>query len=247
MKRIALAALAGATLSIGAAQVASAADIPAPVYKAPPAAAVAFNWSGFYIGANAGYGWGRNCWGVIPGGDDGCFNSSGPVAGGQVGFNWQTGNLVLGVEGSGDWANIKGQGQSTLFVNDFNNTKMTALYTATARAGWAWDRTLLYVKGGAAWAREKQFGSCTGVPGCVPLNFVYASATETRLGWTVGAGVEYGITRNISAAVEYDYMNFGDRDVTLVITPGAGCAPCTWNIKQDLHLVTGRINYRFGS
>ncbi len=243
--------LIAAAAGIAAAQSAFAADIPAAMpTKAPPVAVVAYNWSGFYIGANGGYGWSRNRWAWTGAGAgfDGSFTGSGGLAGGQVGFNWQTGNWVFGVEGSGDWASIKGSGQSVLFGQDINNTKITSLYTVTGRAGYAWDRTLLYVKGGGAWARERHFGSCNGLFAfCVPAGFVYATASETRSGWTVGAGVEYGLTPNLSVAAEYDYVDFGSRDVTLVATPTGGCgAPCTWNIKQQLHLVTARLNWRFG-
>ena len=90
-----------------------AADLPQRTYapvKAPMMAAV-YDWTGFYIGANGGYGTSRNCWGVVPAGGvvipDGCHSQSGGVIGGQAGYRWQAGQFVFGLEGQGDWANMR--------------------------------------------------------------------------------------------------------------------------------------------
>ena len=90
-----------------------AADLPARTYKAPPVVvAPIYDWTGFYIGANGGWGSSRNCWGIVPVGGvtiaDGCVSRSGGVVGGQIGYRWQTGQFVFGVEGQGDWANLSG-------------------------------------------------------------------------------------------------------------------------------------------
>ena len=91
---------------------ASAADLAArPYTKAPPMIAAIYDWSGFYVGANGGWGSSRNCWDFLPvaGGvtPEGCHDATGGVAGGQIGYRWQSANWVFGVEAQGDWANLR--------------------------------------------------------------------------------------------------------------------------------------------
>jgi outer membrane immunogenic protein len=226
-------------LALATAGAASAADLPvrgAPPPRAPVFTPAGSNWTGFYIGANGGGAWSHKCW-AFAGVSEGCHNATGGAAGGQIGFNWQTGPLVLGVEFAGDWTSLKGENASLVFTapQNTNRTKVDGILAATGRLGYAFDAALLYVKGGGAWVSDKydSRNTATGIS--------TATASETRTGWTVGGGFEYGFTPNWSFAVEYDHYDFGTKGVSFV-GPGAGIE----RIGQRVDLVTGRINYRFG-
>jgi outer membrane immunogenic protein len=238
MKKFLLATAAVTTL--GMATSASAADLAArPYTKAPPMIAAVYDWTGFYIGANGGYGTTRNCWDFrgVGGGlaSEGCHDADGGVAGGQIGFNWQSSAWVFGLEAQGDWADLRGSNVSTLFPGATNRSRVDSFGLFTGRIGYAWNATMLYVKGGAAVTHDKYDYRATGAP--TP----FATAGETRWGGTAGVGLEYGFTPNWSFAVEYDHLFMGARDV-------AFSAPSTAvdRIRQDVDLVTARINYRWG-
>jgi outer membrane immunogenic protein len=241
--RIGFAALLIAAASIGTAHSAMAADMPAkaPVYKAP-AEVVAYRWSGFYVGANVGAATQRNCWTFTnppPVTPEGCHGNIALVAGGQIGANWQTGNIVLGLEASGNWANLKDSNDSIGFAGFTNQTRTDAIGLFTGRVGVAWNNVLAYVKGGAAVTHNEYNSFFTLLP------TTFQAETDTRWGWTVGAGFEYGFAPNWSAGVEYDYIQTGSQDV--VFPPGAifGLVPGTEQISQRIHMATLRVNYRF--
>ena len=134
MKKIAFATVAVSMLLTGAA---SAADLGARPYysKAPAPILAAYNWSGFYIGVNGGGGWADKCWDiynnvgavVAPAFREGCHTASGGTIGGQVGYRWQAGNWVFGLEGQGNWADFTGSNLSLAFGNVTNRTKVDAL------------------------------------------------------------------------------------------------------------------------
>jgi outer membrane immunogenic protein len=228
-----LAGLAGALLS----STAMAADIARPIYKAPPAGAlpVTYDWTGFYVGGHVGYGWAKKDW------QDsfGLFNLStdpnGFLGGGQVGFNYQIGQFVLGAEGDFSWTGING-GRTVLGIvpppgGTFNaNVNWTS--TLTGRAGLAFDRWLVYGKGGVAWANDKFSTNVYTFPGTVDF-------TDTRVGWTAGAGVEYAFAPSWSAKLEYNFMDFGDKAVSFA--PGRST-----DIDQQIHAVKLGVNYKFG-
>lgn len=235
-----------ALIALGAAPV-MAADLAArPYTKAAPMIAAAYDWSGFYIGANGGWGTSRKCWdyaGTAGGlravnADDGCHDASGATAGGQIGYNWQVGTWVFGLEAQGNWADFKGSNVA-LFSNgaNTNQTKIDAFGLFTARVGYAFNNALLYVKGGAAVTSDKYsyYNTATGID--------IATASETRWGAAVGGGFEYGFTPNWSFAVEYDHLFMDSKDVTFspVVT-----RQNVDRIKQDADIVTARINYRWG-
>ena len=138
MRRTVVGLLAG-VLSLGVVQMASAADMPtkAPAYQAP----AAYNWTGFYVGINGGGGWGRSNWDGIP---TGSFNTSGGLIGGTLGYNWQTGPWVLGLEGDIDWANINGNSSAAGCVPNCN-TKTDWLGTIRGRVGYAFDLSLIHI------------------------------------------------------------------------------------------------------
>jgi outer membrane immunogenic protein len=236
-----LIALGLGAFSLVAAGAASAADLPAraPAMKAPVYAAPGYNWTGFYVGINGGGAWSHSCWDFVPVAGvalrEGCSNGNGGLAGGQIGFNWQSGPLVLGVELSGDWTSLTGNNNSLVFVapQNVNRTKVDAIAAATGRVGYAMDVALLYVKGGGAWADSKYTATAAGV--------VTATGSATRTGWTVGGGIEYGFAPNWSVAVEYDHYDFG-RDSITFTGPGAGVD----RVGQTVDAVTARVNWRFG-
>src|SRR6202011_2401585 len=125
MKKVLL--VSASLIALGAAVPAMAADLAArPYTKAPPMIASIYDWSGFYVGANGGWGRSHNCWDfVTPAGAfvaaEGCHDATGGVAGGQIGYRWQAGTWVFGLEGQGDWADLRGSNVSLAFPR-FTNT-----------------------------------------------------------------------------------------------------------------------------
>jgi outer membrane immunogenic protein len=211
---------------------ASAADIiRQPAYKAPPAGVlpVAYDWTGFYIGGHVGYGWAEKNWTDSFGLFGISHDADGFLGGGQIGFNYQIGQFVLGVEGDFSWADINGG--TTALGADFN-TNVDWTSTLTGRFGVAFDRWLVYGKAGVAWARDVYSTNFYTFPGTV-------SVSDTRFGWTVGAGVEYAFAPQWSAKLEYNYMDFGNEAVSFA--PGFAT-----DIDQQVHAFKFGINYKFG-
>jgi outer membrane immunogenic protein len=239
--------IAAGFVALGIAAPAVAADLPARTYtKAPPYVAAAYDWSGFYIGANAGYGWSRDCrFNVTAAINIGCYDATGGVVGGQLGYRWQTGAWVFGLEAQGDWADLKG---STQNLNPAApqalgriGSRMDAFGLFTGQVGYTFDNTLLYVKGGAA-VTDRRFDFINSVNGLVTASTGFAS----HWGGTVGTGVEYGFAPNWSAAVEYDHIFEGKKGVTFT-TPAGVVVPSVRTSGGDTDLIAARINYKFGS
>jgi outer membrane immunogenic protein len=204
-------------------------------------ASPAYDWSGFYVGVNGGYATSDKCWySINAAANEGCHSPDGGLVGGQIGYNWQFGGFVVGVEGTGDWANLKAGRPSLLAPGVALNSNITGLYTATARVGGAWNNLLFYVKGGAAWASDKYNETI------IATNTLATVASETRSGYIVGVGGEYGITPNLSAALEYDYAGMGTKTLAFVAAPGTAFGGFNENIGQNIQMVTARLNYRFG-
>jgi outer membrane immunogenic protein len=212
----------------------------------------------------------------------GSHTSTGPLGGLQAGYNYQIGYVLLGVEGEFSWSNFKGDhendtssaGAVATFVTatqaDHFFTNVKNLGSVAARLGLVsgpQDRTLLYLKGGAAYANDDYSLLATGSGfGCV---FTPAAACDafnssqtlgasaTRWGYMAGIGLEYGLFDNWTAKVEYDYLGLGTRPVSLagmqcsthnVAVVTTSCAPLirSFNVGQDVQLVKFGINYRFG-
>ena len=234
-------------VALGLAAPASAADLAArPYTKAPPPMIAAmYDWSGFYIGLNGGWGSSRKCWdqntvlGGVFAGNEGCHDATGAVAGGQIGYRWQASSWVFGLEAQGDWANLRGSNTS-LFTPAFTNrSRIDAFGLFTGQVGYAWNNVLLYVKGGAAVTADRfDIRTTAG-------NVLAATSTgDNRWGGTVGAGLEYSFAPNWSAAVEYDHLFMGTQ--TRTFTTPAAVFFSTDRIRQDVDLVTVRVNYRWG-
>ena len=243
----------GAIGLIAMATSASAADLAArPYTKAPPMVAV-YDWSGFYLGANGGWGSSRKCWDltnfvvggpVVPNLAEGCHDATGGTVGGQIGYRWQAASWVFGLEAQGNWADFKGS-NAVLFAPGFtNDTRVDAFGLFTGQVGYAANNVLFYVKGGAAVTSDRYRALATGT-GVILANNV----DDTRWGGVVGVGLEYGFAPNWSAGIEYNHMFMQDKTYNFVsngtILP-AGTLIAQNRIRQDVDLVTARINYKFG-
>jgi outer membrane immunogenic protein len=234
-------------LSVGAFQSVSAADIPAPVYKAPPAAVDVRNWTGCYIGINGGYGWAHKEF-VGDAGGLGSHTADGGVAGGQVGCDYQTGPWVFGIRGMFDWADMTGSHIDPTSTADFN-TRVSSFGTAVVRVGYTYSpNTLVYALGGFARVRDRfLFTSIAGSE----IGF----ANTTRTGFDVGIGLEHMFAPGWSAFVEYDFMGFGSLTpvefqaapppFTVALVPVGGSTPVV--PKQNMSVVLVGVNYRFGT
>jgi outer membrane immunogenic protein len=225
-----------------------AADLPARTYtKAPAMVAPIYNWAGFYIGLNGGGASSHNCWdlanvggiAVTPRVSEGCHDATGGLVGGQIGYRWQASNWVFGLEAQGDWADLKGSSTSTpaALAPVVNETKIDAIGLFTGQIGYTWNNVLGYVKGGAAVTHDKYTGTLA------PFG-VLDSASETRWGGAIGAGIEVGFAPGWSVAFEYDHLFMGKRDITFPAT--ALVLSRVDGIKQDVDMGTVRINYTFG-
>ncbi|MBV8837065.1 MAG: porin family protein [Alphaproteobacteria bacterium] len=239
MKKFVVAAVGLLALSVSSA---SAADLgPRMVTKAPPMYPVVYNWTGFYVGLNGGGGWARKAWDLqsattlafLP---ESSHTLSGGVVGGQIGYRWQLSpSWVVGLEAQGDWARLTGSGVSAI-PGLVDNSQVNAFGLFTGQVGYAFNNWLLYTKGGAAVVGDKYWHNNLA-------GFTVDTTTETRWGGVVGAGIEYGFLPNWSVALEYDHLFMGTR--TLGFTNVNGAIGNTDRIKQDVDLLTARVNYRF--
>ena len=243
-KKLVAAAILVASTSVG-----SAADL---AVKAPYAPAPIWNWTGFYIGGHVGAGWGTTeatatsiAGTPIPGGIAIAQNSrSGFLGGGQIGYNFQSGWAVFGVEG--DIAGLDVKGTTPCLTTVLSCTaKSNWLGTVSGRLGGVVaDRTLVYVKGGAAWLHTDHTFS---VPAGFGPTAFSVSSDSTAVGWLVGFGAEYAFDHNWSAFIEYDYMDFDKKNIAFDLTPLVGM-PATANVDIKNKLSTAKIglNYKFG-
>jgi outer membrane immunogenic protein len=152
---------------------------------------------------------------------------------------------VFGVEAQGDWADLKGSSASATAIIPFNNqTKIDAIGLFTGQVGYAWSNILLYVKGGAAVTHNRYSNVFTVNTAFGPAGTVFNTASDTRWGGTVGAGVEVGFAQNWSVAVEYDHLFMGTPNI--VFPASAIAVSRADNIRQDVDMATVRVNYRWG-
>jgi len=222
MKRICV-ALIGLAMLTGTA---AAADLsrPAPQPYYPPAQAFvpAYNWTGFYIGLNGGGGLGGSKWDSTN-----SFDVNGGMIGATAGYNYQWGHAVVGVEGDIDWADIDGSTNTGCALGC--KTSNTWLSTVRGRLGYAADRFLPYVTGGAAFGDVR-----ASTPG-------FGVDTSTRTGWTLGGGLEAALAANWTAKVEYLYVDLGSFNCGL--NCGAGMA--VDNVTFHSNVLRAGVNYRF--
>jgi outer membrane immunogenic protein len=224
---------------------AHAADLPVPAAPAPVSyyRPALYDWSGIYLGGNVGAAFMRDnatqvgtaplntIYGSIP------VNPVGALGGGQIGANYEFAPWVVGIEGM--WSGAVSMSSTTMVssagtaINESMQDNLFWLASATGRIGYAHDDLLFYAKGGGALESVKYLQT-VGAGGAAGIQ---QSFTDTRSGYTVGAGIEYGLTENFSAKIEYDFYDFGSKTYNFVQTP--------LSISSQVHQVLAGINYRF--
>jgi outer membrane immunogenic protein len=220
-----------------ASSAASAADLSMP-FKAPPAPAAAFSWTGCYLGGQVGIGSETDGFTSLGGGiglgSGNAANGYGAVAGGQIGCNYQTGMLVVGIEGDGLWSGINNKDAlSSAAITEELATKDKWEADVTGRVGVAFDRLLVYGKGGIAWGG---FGfSGTGTSAAI-------SGAATLPGALFGVGVEYAFAPKWSAKIEYNYIAYAQQTVTFTGTGLGGLN--AFSVGADEQLVKVGLNYK---
>ena len=246
MKRV-LRSIAVATALVATCVAAQAADLPMPpaAYQPPPVVIPVYNWTGFYIGVNGGYGWGnQDAFNLLTNRfDQFSVPFSGGMFGGTFGGQIQSGHVVMGIEADIDWARITGSATviptiggalpggclGTVGCLTSLNTKISDISTGRLRLGYAMDNWLLYATAGLALLGANTNVSTVGGVACTTaLLTAICSGTDHRLGATAGAGIEYGITPAISAKFEYLYITAVSLEVS------------------HLNEVRAGVNYRFG-
>jgi outer membrane immunogenic protein len=225
---------AGAVVSVCCARAADLPPAPAPMAPAAPVAYAPqiYNWSGIYVGAHVGGGYSSSSW-SDPFGAANNDNSNdwGFLGGAQVGANAQFNRLVLGLEGDFSWTNLKNSGTDSM--GEALNTNVQWTSTVTGRIGAAFNRLLVYGKGGLALAQDQS--SLT--------DFAGNTATDSflRTGWTVGAGLEYALDDNWSAKIEYDYLGFGSQAMNFTTPVESVSSNASLNVQE----IKAGLNFRF--
>lgn len=268
MRKLIAAALIGAGLGLATAGAGVAADMP---LKARPAAAPGYNWTGWYVGGNLGYGWGRDTgalWdgvsdpdglgfpqsfgiggNVLPG-----VKPSGIIGGAQVGYNWQVSrSWVVGAVADLQASDMHATANNTVTPGIFattiqsNNARIDWFGTVRGRAGYASDNWLFYATGGLAYGGVKSDLGFRCV-NCVPPGIWAGSTSATNVGWAAGVGVEVGLTRNWTVGMEYLHFDLGTVSATAVlVNNAAGFGRVTFTAGSAFagDIVRGSVNYRF--
>lgn len=227
-----------------------------PVAAAPASTAAPMNWTGFYLGGNMGGGWSFGNWsdpfGSAPSGVGGTniagfgdtTQATGPLGGGQIGANWQTGPWVFGAQADAAVTNMRGENTCFSGIGGINcQHAVNFLGTITGRVGYAWDRSLAYVKGGGAWTDTTYnlLGNTADKRTILALGTGSTSLTEW--GWTLGGGLEYALTDHWTAFAEYDYIGIGS--VTVPFPTVARINSQSINVKQSVDFFKLGVNYKF--
>jgi outer membrane immunogenic protein len=267
MKKI----LLGAAIAMLGIAPALAADMAVKALPAP-APVMVYNWTGCYIGAHVGYGWGRNTndfgravasgpteEGIFAPGEFGPFNhtTNGGVAGGQAGCNYQAANnFVIGIEGEAFWSGMKGSftAQEEFAPGDpgqFTRFESRNLWDAdlAARFGYAWGRALLYGKagvalGGFSYTETHDDFPTTHACFAAPGGVCSVGVSKTQAGLLLGVGLEYGFTNNWTGKIEYNYIDYGTFNLPY---PSVGATIQSFAVHETKQIVKVGVNYRFNS
>lgn len=249
---LAVTAIAGMALAVAAPAGAADMPVPAPAYTPPPAYVppALYNWTGFYLGGNVGADLlsdsvtqaGAGAF-VVPSSTS--VGPAGFLGGGQLGFNYQLGPAVAGVEAALDGTTLSGNGSAPLVGGAVGSATMRStsaprwIGAVTGRIGYAANDLLFYVKGGGAWMDVTYTQDVLTATGAT-LNTQHIE--DTRSGFTAGVGIEYGLIENVSARLEYDFYSFGTKTYNF----NAALNQTPVSIRSNLNTFLFGLNYRFG-
>jgi outer membrane immunogenic protein len=234
MKKFLLASAALLTMVASA----SAADL---YTKAPAHVAPIYNWTGFYVGVNAGYAGGDTSYGLdaaaLGGLGVGKLKSNGFIGGAQIGYNWQAGQFLYGLEADIQGADVDSNVSLGVGAPGGGSlgTKLDYFGTVRGRIGLSpWERTVVYATGGLAYGQTS-------------TSFFLPLGEKTKLGWTVGAGFEYMLAQNWSFKTEYLYVDLGKDNLDLSALAGGLPFPAGVSVSEQtrMHVVRAGVNYHF--
>ena len=219
---------------------------PALVYKSP-SALYAYNWSGFYVGADGGYGWETSKGGLTTAAGISLapysYNVNGPIAGIFIGGNYQFDKLVVGLEGDWQWSNLIGNNQTLAPLGAAGafpggpftiSTTVKDYASIRGRLGFAFARFLVFGTGGWAWGNPStSYATTEAAP--------FAATGSNGTGWTAGAGIDYAFTENVFGRIEYRYTNLGTSGFASVATNSADGVT-----RVPINDLRAGIAYKFG-
>ncbi len=233
---------------------ANAADLMAVEAPEVPSveSAATFDWTGFYVGAAGGYGWGSVHDKNNPAATK--KDIDGWLGGANIGYNWQfSNNVVLGLEADAFGGDVgKKWGGENAFDPYYGEDKINAYGTARVRVGYAVDRFLPYITGGLAWANFDHALGCdanrvVATNGCQNKrggSAFYTSKSDTDIGWVVGVGAEYAVTDHVIAGIEYQYADFGKHKTDL-FDPNYPAAISERQFDSSLQTVKATVKWKF--
>jgi outer membrane immunogenic protein len=250
MKRI----LIASAVAFAAGGQALAADLPPPMAPPPRAPAVyyppppIYNWTGFYVGGNLGAAFTNGTFSDTAVSTFSSTSTTSFIGGGQVGVNYEFGGgVVIGAEAMFDWA--PNTNNNLTLTNGGNTASATLnnrwLTTVTGKLGYAWDRVLLYGKGGGAWVGTSN-SSISVTPAGGVATPTSLSGNSTNMGWTAGLGVEWAFYGNWSARAEYDYIGLQNQTFTVAATSPVLANDQINTSNRYIQMVTAGVNYKFG-
>jgi outer membrane immunogenic protein len=248
---------------------ASAADLTArPYAKAPAMTAVAYNWTGWYVGVNGGGAWGHGTGNFVSTNDLGFFGPalrsgylpqslnarhSGGFGGAQMGYNWQMNNWLIGLEadiqgsdiGSSSTINFAGiPGVAVPGITE-GRDHINWFGTVRGRMGFVVDQVLFYGTGGLAYGGVNSSVSNLNLVAAAPFNLISGSVSDTRVGWAAGAGIEWAFAPNWTVKAEYLHIDLGSTDVAMSTAP-APASTATYRFDHQVETARLGVNYRFG-
>jgi outer membrane immunogenic protein len=225
----------------------------APANAASPPYPGAYNWTGFYLGGEAGWGWATQRITHVTGATafpagsiDASLDQNGPLAGVYAGYNYQINQFLVGIDGDIATTDITGTGRDVSAVNgdvSSHSDQLSWIATATGRVGYVSNNWLLFAKGGWAWAPFTE-ANILRTPGGGLANA--SASSDTHNGWTVGAGVEWGFAAHWSAKLEYDYIGFATANYLTTITSAAGAVSTeARSATSSLNMLKAGVAFRF--
>jgi len=228
-------------------------DTTRPAQAAMASAPVApMNWTGFYVGGHIGGAVSNDRWSDpfgattsfglvnVPGFGD-TIHGNGPLGGAQVGFNWQTESWVLGVQSEWSAADLRGENTCFSGIGGLNcQIVIKDVSTLAGRIGYAWNRSLIYAKGGAAagWLEYTILGNTAS------NTLGYGTSKTSAWGWTAGGGLEHALTDYWTVMAEYEHVDLGMNFVSFPFIGLVNAQPI--GIHETIDLFRLGVNYKFG-